>query len=196
VRIRIMNFSPNQGHSMHLHGHAYWLTGHEGGREPKSQWYSRTTEIILPGQGADLEIVANNPGDWGLHCHMALHMTNHLVPPMGPRIREGVDASHYKANLEDRPPVEFPPRDPGAAQPLYPTDRYRVNWTPEQMARLNAKREVRGMRVDWTQGPSGLFTILRVLPDDLFDQVMNGDRPVPPGSIFDEIRRRVEARHG
>ncbi|MSR58489.1 MAG: copper oxidase [Planctomycetaceae bacterium] len=190
IRLRMMNFSPNQGHAVHVHGHVYWITGHEAGREPKSEWYARTTEIVLPGQGADLEFVANNPGDWGIHCNMALHMTNHLVPPIGPRIRDR-DGTTSRARLDQAPPGESTPSEDNAGQPLAPTGNYRVNWTADQITRLNAKRELRGMHPDWLLGPTGLYTILRVLPPDLFDLVMNKDVAVAPGQVFDEIVRRA-----
>ncbi|MGE0758404.1 MAG: copper oxidase, partial [Pirellulaceae bacterium] len=46
VRIRILNFSPIQHHPIHLHGHTFWLTGHEGARVPTSAWIPRNTELI------------------------------------------------------------------------------------------------------------------------------------------------------
>jgi hypothetical protein len=34
------------------------------------------------------------------------------------------------------------------------------------------------------------MTVVRVLPDDLYDRVMHGDEAIAPGAIFDEIVRR------
>ncbi|EMB14897.1 hypothetical protein RE6C_04355 [Rhodopirellula europaea 6C] len=36
----------------------------------------------------------------------------------------------------------------------------------------------------------GLMTVLRVLPDDLYDLVMNSDQDVEKGAVFAEIVRR------
>jgi FtsP/CotA-like multicopper oxidase with cupredoxin domain len=30
VRIRIMDFVPMRHHPVHIHGHSFWITGHEG----------------------------------------------------------------------------------------------------------------------------------------------------------------------
>ena len=32
----------------------------------------------------DIELVANNPGDWIFHCHVLMHMMNHMVSQTGP----------------------------------------------------------------------------------------------------------------
>ena len=46
------------------------------------------------------------------------------------------------------------------------------------------------MRRDWSH-VKGLTTIVRVLPPDLYDKVMTGDEPLPPGSsIFGPIPPR------
>ena len=67
---------------------------------------------------------------------------------------------------------------------------------PEDDLRPLARREARGMRRDWSH-IKGLTTIVRVLPPDLYDKVMTGDEPLPPGSsIFGPIplRRRMSLR--
>ena len=33
---------------------------------------------------------------------------------------------------------------------------------------------------------------MRVLPEDLYDLVMNSDTPIGPGEVFDEVSRRRE----
>jgi FtsP/CotA-like multicopper oxidase with cupredoxin domain len=198
VRVRLLNVSPMQGHAIHLHGHTFWITGHEGARRPKSSWVCRNNEVIGPAQVAEIEFIAYDAGDWVFHCHMIWHMMNHITPTMGPLVRTGVDVSRYKANLEDRPPVKMPHEDPGFLQPSYFRGMGAANLNPAQVRKLQAKREVRGMREDWYTGVDGLFQILRVLPEDLFDKVMNGDEPVAPASVFDEIvtrREREEKRY-
>lgn len=192
VRIRIFNFSPLQHHPIHMHGTNFWITGHEGARQPSSAWLSRNTHLIAVAQTGDLEFIASDPGDWVMHCHMAHHMLNHVVPQMGPRIREGVDLSRYKANLDDRPPVKFPHTDPGFLTPNFPRGRYSKDYAPDEVIKINAKREVRGMRHNWFSEIEGLFTVVRVLPEDLYDLVMRSDDPIEPGATFDEISRRRE----
>ncbi len=48
--------------------------------------------------------------------------------------------------------------------------------------RIHNRREVRGMRESWSMGVSGLMTVVRVLPEDLFVKVMNTDEPIPAGA--------------
>ena len=50
------------------------------------------------------------------------------------------------------------------------------------MQKLLGRREVWGMRSGWHMGVQGLMTVVRVLPDELFKQVMESDEPVEPGS--------------
>lgn len=82
VRIRIGNLSM-WNHPIHIHGHKFWITGSDGDRWPKSAWRSEVTEIVGVGQMRDFEFVADNPGDWAFHCHMAHHTMNamgHAIP--------------------------------------------------------------------------------------------------------------------
>jgi hypothetical protein len=61
---------------------------------------------------------------------------------------------------------------------------------PEDDVRLLARREARGLRRDWSH-IKGLTTIVRVLPPDLYEKVMSGTEPLPPGSsIFGPIPAR------
>ncbi len=192
VRIRIFNFSINWPHAIHMHGTNFWVTGHEGARQPVTSWTNRNTETIHIAQTSDLEFIATDPGDWVMHCHMAMHMVNHPVPQYGPRIRDGETVARYKANLDDRPPVTFPHTDPSFLNPNWPRQRYAKDYTPDEVIKINSKREVRGMRHNWFSDIEGLFTVVRVLPEDLFNQVMHSNTPIGPGEIFNEIGRRRE----
>ncbi len=190
VRVRIMDFSPGQHHPIHMHGHTFWVTGHEGARAPKSAWIPRNTELIAVAQASDFEFVANNPGDWALHCHMVHHMMNHMVRQVGPRIREEVSVDRYLADLETRPSVEFPHADPGFRVPGYPQGMKGMQMQPEAMKKLWGRREVQGMRATAMMTLHGLFTALRVLPDDIYHRVMETDEAIPKGAVFEEIVRR------
>jgi hypothetical protein len=84
VRIRFVNMSPIDHHPMHLHGHTFWVTGGDGGRYPESAWVPANTTLVGVAQSRDIEFIANNPGDWVLHCHMFHHMMNHMTVMVGP----------------------------------------------------------------------------------------------------------------
>jgi hypothetical protein len=72
-------------HPIHLHGHAFVVAGTDGGwTNPASRWPEVTTDIAV-GQMRAIEFIADNPGDWALHCHKSHHTMNamgHDVPTM------------------------------------------------------------------------------------------------------------------
>ena len=84
VRIRLVNFSVIDHHPMHLHGLTFWVTGTEGGRMPESAWYPSNNVLVAVAQAREIEFVANNPGDWIMHCHMFHHMMNFMSSMAGP----------------------------------------------------------------------------------------------------------------
>ncbi len=84
VRIRMVNMSVIDHHPMHLHGHTFWVTGTEAGRIPESAWLPGNNVLIGVAQAREVEFIANNPGDWILHCHMFHHMMNHMTSMVGP----------------------------------------------------------------------------------------------------------------
>jgi FtsP/CotA-like multicopper oxidase with cupredoxin domain len=84
VRIRMVNMSPIDHHPMHLHGHAFWVTGTEAGRIPEAAWVPSNNVLVAVAQAREVEFIANNPGDWVLHCHMFHHMMNHMTVMVGP----------------------------------------------------------------------------------------------------------------
>lgn len=88
VRIRLVNFSVIDHHPMHLHGITFWVTGTEGGRMPESAWYPSNNVLVGVAQAREIEFVANNPGDWIMHCHMFHHMMNFMSSMAGPMAGE------------------------------------------------------------------------------------------------------------
>ncbi len=133
VRVRIMDFSPMQHHPIHLHGHTFWLTGHEGARIPKSAWIPRNTELIVIAQASEFEFIANNPGDWMFHCHMVHHMMNHMTRQVGPCLRQNTSVDRYLANINSRPPVDARRNDPGFTTPGYPQEMKSMKMSDSMM---------------------------------------------------------------
>ncbi len=84
VRVRMLNFSAIDHHPMHLHGLTFWVTGTEGGRIPPTAWIPGNTVLIGVAQVREIEFVANNVGDWPLHCHMFHHVMNFMSSMVGP----------------------------------------------------------------------------------------------------------------
>jgi FtsP/CotA-like multicopper oxidase with cupredoxin domain len=84
VRIRIGNLTMTD-HPIHLHGHEFTVTGTDGGpTPPASRWPEVTTDIAV-GQMRQIELIADEEGDWAIHCHKSHHTMNamgHDVPTM------------------------------------------------------------------------------------------------------------------
>jgi len=74
-------------HPMHLHGHTFYTTGTEGGRIPEAAWWPGNTVLVGVAQARDVEFVANNPGDWMIHCHLPHHMMNQMSSNAGKMTR-------------------------------------------------------------------------------------------------------------
>jgi len=91
VRIRLINLGMDH-HPIHLHGHTFEVTGTEGGRIPESARYPGNTVLVGVAQSRDIEFIANNPGNWMLHCHLPHHMMNQMSSNVGPmtRVRTGI----------------------------------------------------------------------------------------------------------
>ncbi|MFN0065291.1 MAG: multicopper oxidase family protein [Chlamydiales bacterium] len=82
IRIRCGNLSMND-HPIHLHGYEFTVTRSGGARIPDSAQYTTVTLDLPTGFAKEIEFVANNPGDWALHCHKAHHVMNgmnHDIP--------------------------------------------------------------------------------------------------------------------
>jgi manganese oxidase len=78
VRIRLGNLSPQDHHPIHLHGYQFRITETDGGRIPPSAQWPETTVIVPVGSTRTIEFVADEPGDWALHCHMIHHVMNQM----------------------------------------------------------------------------------------------------------------------
>ena len=81
VRIRLINMSQMSHHPIHLHGHTFDITATEGGRIPSAGQWPETTVLVPTGAVREIEFVADNPGDWALHCHMLHHVMNQMGHP-------------------------------------------------------------------------------------------------------------------
>jgi len=93
VRLRFVNLGMEH-HPVHLHGHTWVVTGTEGGRVPEAAWTPGNTEVVGVAQARTMELTANNPGDWMIHCHLPHHMMNAMASMVGPLVepRGGVPA--------------------------------------------------------------------------------------------------------
>ena len=75
VRVRIGNLTMTN-HPIHLHGHEFQVTGTDGGPILKSARWPEVTTDIAVGQMRQIEFVAEEEGDWAIHCHKSHHTMN------------------------------------------------------------------------------------------------------------------------
>jgi manganese oxidase len=78
VRIRFGNLSAMEHHPIHLHGFHWKVVETDGGQIPESAQWPETTVLIAVGQTRAVEFIADNPGDWAMHCHMSHHTMNQM----------------------------------------------------------------------------------------------------------------------
>lgn len=72
-----MHNDTNFDHPIHLHGLAFRIVARNGSPTPHREW---ADTVLLPrGQRADVAFVADNPGDWMLHCHVLEHMDGGMM---------------------------------------------------------------------------------------------------------------------
>jgi CopA family copper-resistance protein len=68
VRLRLIN-DTMMTHPMHLHGHFFEIVNGHGAHQPLKH-----TVKVMPGGLVDLDLTADEPGDWAFHCHLLYHM--------------------------------------------------------------------------------------------------------------------------
>ena len=75
-------------------------------------------------------------------------------------------------------------RDPRWNVPGYPQDMMEMKemmWA-SQVDQLKGRPGTQGMRHNWYIAPGAMMTVLRVLPDDLYEKVKAGRTDIPDGA--------------
>lgn len=180
VRIRFVNLGMDH-HPIHLHGHTFAITGTEAGRQPETMWGPANTVLVGVAQARDIEFVAKNPGEWMLHCHMPHHNMNSMTDLLGERMMMTADTEEDRAlsqmqTLANRLGVEHihhAPIAPNASQvPGFPQDAFMEMGMDEAVA----KPENNGLPRNWSAMMMGMMTLVRVLPPELYERLMNDVR--------------------
>jgi len=189
VRIRFVNIGMDH-HPIHLHGHTFVVTGTEAGRQPETLWGPANTVLVGVAQARDIEFVANNPGEWMLHCHMPHHNMNAMSDLLGDRMMMTADTEDERTlrqmqTLADRTGFEHIHHAPIAQNanqvPGFPQDAFMDMGMDEAVA----KPENNGLPRNWSAMMMGMMALVRVLPPHLFERVMDDVRsgyiaPLPP----------------
>jgi FtsP/CotA-like multicopper oxidase with cupredoxin domain len=64
-------------HPMHLHGHGFQVLSRDG--EPEPHDVRGDTVLVRPRERVRVAFVADNPGNWMLHCHVMEHQVSGLM---------------------------------------------------------------------------------------------------------------------
>lgn len=170
VRIRIGNLSAMDHHPIHLHGYYFKVTETDGGRIPEAGQWPETTVLVPTGATRTVEFVADNPGDWAMHCHMTHHVMNQMGHEFPNMI--GVDAS----KVDDK------------VQPLLPGYMTMGQDGMGDMAEMGMQVPENSIPMVGAPGPhdyitmGGMFTILKVR-ETLTSYEDPGWYKNPPGTL-------------
>ena len=113
VRIRIGNLTMTN-HPIHKHGEPFEVTGTDGGWVPAgARRPDVTTDVPVGGMRA-IEVIAQEPGDWAIHCHKAHHTMN----AMGHDVKTfiGVDKKDLAKSIRKLVPDYMPMGSAGMAE--------------------------------------------------------------------------------
>jgi len=169
VRIRLGNLSAMSHHSIHIHGHTWTLVSTDGGEIPRSARWPEVTQLVPVGSTRTMEFIADNPGDWALHCHMS----HHTMTQMG---HSGVSMLGADADVIDK-----------AVQPIIPEYMTMGHDGMGDMAEMGMPVPKNSLPMMGAPGPhgyidmGGMFTVMKVR-----ERIRPGDEtswwPAPAGT--------------
>jgi len=186
VRLRIVNLGMDH-HPIHLHGNQFVVTGTEGGRAPESTWFPMNTVLVGVAQARVIEFDAKYPGAWMLHCHLPHHMMNSMMDLLRDRQIETANQTDPRAlsqmqtlaNALGVEHVHHAPIAPDAGNVKgFPQDAF----MEMGMDAAVAKPETYGLPANWSAGMMGMMTLVRVLPDREYDEIMARKRAGGPAT--------------
>jgi manganese oxidase len=169
-------------HPIHLHGHTFSVTGTEAGRQPQALWGTANTVLVGVAQARDIEFVANNPGDWMIHCHLPHHMMNSMMDLMGERMittsaltatqsaeqMQLMNATGMKMDAHGAHGAAAPAQADPNGVPGFPQDAF----MEMPMDATVDRAENYGLAQNWSAGMMGMMSLVRVLPPDKYDHIM------------------------
>jgi len=177
VRLRFANLGMDH-HPIHLHGNQFVITGTEGGRAPESTWYPTNTVLVGVAQAKVVEFEAKYPGAWMIHCHLPHHMMNSMTDllrdrPIATSATNDAEAMSQMQTLARDIGVEHMHHSPIAENansvPGFPQDAFMEMGLDAAVA----KPETHGLPPNWTAGMMGMMTMVRVLPDEQYNEIQD-----------------------
>lgn len=132
--------------------------------------------LVGVAQAKVVEFEAKYPGAWMIHCHLPHHMMNSMMDLLRDRQIETADTTLPKAmsqmaTLSKALGVPHSMGSPVAENansvPGFPQDAF----MEMGMDSLVERPESYGLPPNWSAGMMGMMTMMRVLPDQEFDEI-------------------------
>lgn len=175
VRIRFGNLSMDS-HPIHLHGYEFTIVAHGAKRLKPSAQYEAVTVNVPVGETREIEFIANEPGDWALHCHKTHHTMNgmeHDIPNL-----IGVDQRKFSQTIEKLLPDYMAMGSSGMGE-MFEMEHMA---TPPNFLKMGSPGQFGPIEM------SGMFTVLKVR-EDLLDYRDPGWYKNPPGTVAAPIEK-------
>jgi len=183
VRIRFGNLSAMSHHPIHVHGLRWRMVATDGGDIAEAGQWPESTVLVPAGTTRTVKFLADNPGDWSVHCHM----THHVMNQMGHNGTNLIGVN--EAKIDDAV---------GGLLPNYMTMGTVGMTGMSGMGMPNPKGSISMLGGDGPHGPiemGGLFTVLKVR-----ERLPKGGDPGwyvnPPGTMADEATADELKRDG
>lgn len=171
VRLRVGNLSSMSHHAIHLHGYTFKVVATDGGEIPEAGQWPEVTVHVPTGSTRTVEFIADEPGDWVMHCHMLHHGMNQMGHKFGNFI--GIDSAGVDEKIRALVPGYMTMGangmgDMGTMGMTNPANSQPMVGGPGQYDYI-------------TMG--GMFTILKVRDELPADGSEPGWYPSPPGTL-------------
>lgn len=180
VRVRMGNLSMTN-HPIHLHGHHFSVTCTDGGWVPESARWPESTIDVPVGSIRAFEVIADNPGDWALHCHK----THHAMNAMGHNLRTFIGVEQKRdlvTSIRKLVPDYMPMGESGMADMAHMKMPAPANTLPMQS----------GPGPFGTIEAGGMFTVMKIreglAPNDYKDP---GPYKHPKGTVSYEYKGQI-----
>lgn len=190
VRIRFGNVMMGT-HPIHLHGHEFFVTRRGAKRLPPAAQYSEVTVLVASGETRDIEFIADNPGDWALHCHKSHHTMNQMQHDL-PNLT-GINKQGIEERLK-----QFFPNFMGLMNINGMNDMFEMYGSSKMMG--GKMKYLTNLSPIGNPGPfgviemGGMFTIFKVR-DNLTSYVDPGWYQHPPGTVAESVGTMHHEHH-
>jgi hypothetical protein len=176
VRVRVGNLTMTN-HPIHIHGIEFEVTGTDGGPVARAARWPEVTTDIAVGQMRQIEFLADEPGDWAMHCHKSHHTMGamgHDVPTM-----IGVDHKGLVRRLQSVAPDFMVMGERG----MYDMKEMEMELPPNTFPMMTGTGQFGPI------GMGGMFTLLKVRADQKADDYSDpGHYRYPAGTVAYELR--------